>query len=189
MATVSDHVDTIIQKVSNRNRLLWKLRSFIPESLAKYLYTTLIAPVFTYCDFIYDGTSETNKNKLQIIQNASLRAIKRTRLEYPTKRLHDELNIDYLEVTRKKSTLKVVYRGVNELGPPILNNLFSAYLPNRPLRSEKHNRVRITKTKTCLADRDIAIRGGCYWNDTDEEITSAETLNILKTRLKIYGKV
>ena len=73
--TFDSHTENIVKKVSQRNRL-WKMRNFIPESLAKYLYTTLIAPMFNYCDFIYDGTSNYNKHKLQVMQNASLRAVK-----------------------------------------------------------------------------------------------------------------
>ncbi len=123
------------------------MRSFISEPLAKYLYTTLIAPNFMYCDFVYDGTTANNKQKLQTIQNASLRAIKRTKLEYPVKRLHDELEIDFLEVSRKKSTLKLVYRGANNIGPAVLNKLFNKYSPTRHLRSEEQNSIIIPKTR------------------------------------------
>ena len=78
---------------------------------------------------------------------------------------------------------------MNDLGPPILNDMFSIYCPNRPLRSEKYNRIRIPKTNTYMASKDIAIRGSYYWNDTDEEIVSNDTLLKLKNRLKQYGKV
>ena len=183
------HIDHIIKKVSDRNRLLWKMRSFITESLAKYLYTTLIAPLFTYCDFIYDGTSETNKNRLQIIQNASLRAIKRTKLEYPVQRLHDELGIDLLNDTRKKSTLKMVYRGVNDLGPPVLNNMFCSYIPSKNLRSANLNKIQTAKTNLIFTGHDIAIRGSHYWNATDYETLNVDTLDQLKRRMKQYGKV
>ncbi len=183
------HIESIIKKVSQRNRMLWKMRSFISEPLAKYLYTTLIAPNFMYCDFIYDGTTANNKQKLQTIQNASLRAIKRTKLEYPVSRLHDELKIDFLEDSRKKSTLKMVYRGVNNIGPPVLNKLFEKYQPSRHLRSEKLNSVIIPKTRLKFSERDIAVRGGMYWNDTSIVITESESLEILKSRLKSYGKI
>ena len=58
------HIDKIVKKVNQRNRILWKLSNFIPETLAKYLYQTQIHPIFSYCDFLYDGTSVANKQKL-----------------------------------------------------------------------------------------------------------------------------
>ena len=146
------HIENIVKKVSQRNRLLWKMRNFIPESLAKYLYTTLISPIFSYCDFIYHGTTSSNKQKLQIIQNASLQAVKRTRLEYPVVRLHDELEIDFLSDMRKKSTLKLVYRGVINMGPNILNDFFNEYVPARPLRSAGKHQLVVPKTKLQFSD-------------------------------------
>ena len=47
--------DKIVTKVNQRTGLLWKLKSFINEALAKYLYLTGIHPLFLYCDSVYDG--------------------------------------------------------------------------------------------------------------------------------------
>ena len=63
---------------------------------------------FTYADFIYDGTTSPNKSKLKIVQNTLLRAIKRCNKEFPVQKLHDELKIDFLNGTGKKSAIKIV---------------------------------------------------------------------------------
>ena len=127
------------KKVSQRTRLLWKMRSFISQNLAKYVYQTLISPIFTYCDFVYDGMSKKNKNKLQINQNAALRALERCPLDYQLNRLHNKLKIDTLAVARQKSTLKMVYRGLSNSGPPSLNSMFCKYTPARTLRSDNQD--------------------------------------------------
>ena len=72
-----DHIDKIIRKVNQRTGFLWRMRNFINQPLAKYLYQSLIHPVFQYCDFIYDGCTITLKNKLQVTQNAALRAVRK----------------------------------------------------------------------------------------------------------------
>ena len=89
------HIEYILKKVNQCNRILWKMRAFITEGLAEYLYKTLIQSISGYCDFIYDGSSHAYKAKLQMAQNASLRAIKRRKQEYPMHKLHKELEIDY----------------------------------------------------------------------------------------------
>ena len=118
------HIDKILSKVSQRNCLLWKLQSFIPESLAKYLCKSLIELIYTYCDFLYDGTTSANQQRLQVAQNSSLRTIKRCKLDSLTKKLHDDLESDYLSHTRKKNSLKIVYRSLTNQGPPQLNSYF-----------------------------------------------------------------
>ena len=98
--------------------MFWKMRHFINESLAKYFYTSLVHPIISYCDFIYDGSTITAKNKLKIAHNNVLGAIKICPRDFPTKCLRDSSEIDDLATTRRKLTLKVVYRGVYNQGHP-----------------------------------------------------------------------
>ncbi len=64
--TFETHIDKVTKKSNQCTKILWKMRSFIDENLATYLYTTLIHPLFGYYDFIYDGCSKTLENKLQM---------------------------------------------------------------------------------------------------------------------------
>ena len=123
------HAQNIIKKVNQRTRVLWKVRNFITLDLAKYLYQTLIQPLFTYVDFVYDGCSQTISNKLQVTQNSAPCAVKNCKFDYSTTRLHNELEIEGLSVCRKKSSIKMVYRGYHGLRPDILNKLFVPYKP------------------------------------------------------------
>ena len=135
------------------------MRSFITQSLAKYLYKTLIEPVFTYCDFIYDGCYQYDKDKLQIAQNNSLRV----------SRLHEELQIEYLSVARQKSTIKMTFQGIHNLNPSKINELFEIYTPARSLRSENKQILLPPRTRTKFAENNIVLRGSNYWNILDEK--------------------
>ena len=168
---------------------MWKLRPFITEPLAKYLYTTLIDPLFTYCDFIYDGSSNEIARKLQIAQNGALRAIKNCKIEYQTAKLHDELEIDYLSDTHKKSTLKMVYRGVHNEGPSKLNNMFEIYMPNRHLRSESQYLLLPPKMRTKFGEHNIDVRGCVYWNEISLDKRQITSLDSFKSQLKGYKTI
>ncbi len=104
--TSESHIKKLINKVSQRTHVLWKICNYIPETLARYLYTTLIHPLYLYCDFIYDGCSITMQNKLQTSQNAALRAVKKCRQDYPVQKLHDDLSIDFFESLSTKVDTK-----------------------------------------------------------------------------------
>ena len=134
--TFEAHTNKLLQKVNQRTKILWKMRAYINESLAKYLYTTLINNLFAYCDFINYGCSTDISCWLQVAQNGALRAIKNCKIEYLMVKLHDELEIDYLCDSHKKSTAKMVYQGIHNLGPMENNNMFEMYQLNHPLRSE-----------------------------------------------------
>ena len=122
-------------------------------------------------------------------QNSSLRAIKCCRYDYPSDRLHDDLQIDYLTDIRKKNAIKIVYRGLYDQGPPALNSLFEFYEPTRSLRSENKLQILPKKTRTVFAENDLAVRGSKYWNGINDTAKTSATLATLKNTLKHYGSV
>ena len=181
-----NHVNSIVKKVNQRTCMMWKVRAFIDQPPSLYLYKTLINPLFTYCDFIYDGCIDTLANRLQIAQNGALRAVRKCLSDYPTKRLHDELGVDHLTAERMKSTLKMVYRGIHDLDSKILNTMFDYYQPNRTLRSDSKKLLLPPRTKTKFAEIDIAHRGCVYWNPIPFILKDKPNLDQFKTHLKIY---
>ncbi len=181
------HAENIVKKVNQRTRILWKVRNFVTEDLAKYLYTTLIQPLFRYVDYIYDGCSQTVSNKLQVAQNSALRVVKNCKRDFSTTLLHNELEIEELGQYRKKSSIKMIYKGFNGLGPDILNKLFELYKPSYTLRSESKNLILPPKVNTTFATNNLAYRGCLYWNDLSDELKKSASLPILKNALKPYN--
>ena len=56
------HIDYITKKVKQRTGVLWCIRNFMSRNLAKRLYTSLINPLFVYCNYVFDGCNQTNNN-------------------------------------------------------------------------------------------------------------------------------
>ena len=71
------HAHKITKKVNQKTSILWRMQNFISQPLAKYLYQSLIHPIFQYCDFVYDGCSQTVAHKVQVSQNPALRAVRK----------------------------------------------------------------------------------------------------------------
>ena len=97
------------------------------------------------------------------------------------------MEIDNLTTARRKSTIKMVYRGYTKTGPPELNSMFAQYLPNRSLRSEDQMLILPPVSKLKFTDRDIAVRGCNYWNPLPLSTKSNKDLKELKLKLKKYG--
>ena len=187
--TFENHADNIIKKVNQRTRIVWKVRNYVTEELAKYLYLTLVQPLFTYVDYIYDGCSQKIGKKLQVAQNSALRVVKNCKRDYSATLLHNELEIEELSACRRKSAIKMVDRGYKGLGPDILNKLFIPYKPSRSLRSENQNLIQPPKVNTTFATNNLAYRGCYYWNELNTELKDAASLSILKNSLKPYNSL
>ena len=123
---------------------------------------------------------------MQTAQNSALRAVRKCQPDYSVKHLHDELGVEMLSIDRQKSTLKMVFRGVHNEGPPELNEMFNFYIPGRSLRSEASYLILPPKCKTSVGDNDIAARGCYYWDSVDIELRQIETLEAFKSLIKVY---
>ena len=124
---------------------------------------------------------------MQVKQNAALRAIKRCQIDTALCRLHDELQLDNLTVARQKSTLKMVFRGYSNQGPPHLNKMFENYISARNLRSENCMLILPPSRKLKFSERDIAVRGCHYWNPLPRQTKENQDLRDLISKLKPYG--
>ena len=67
-----EHITTVHSKAVTKLGLIRKSRHFLDQSTAPLLYQTLLIPQLNYSDIVYDTTSMTNKNKVQITQNCAL---------------------------------------------------------------------------------------------------------------------
>ena len=150
------------------------------------LYTSLIYPHFLYCNFIIDGTSKHNKNKLQVQQNNALRAVLKADYDVPTAKLYTDAGVDTLYVCMKKTACKIVYRGVHEMGPPIYNKLFSLAVPGRELRSSELPNAAIPICRTKFGEHNVAYRGPVYFNQLPIAMRMSETLEQFKRSVNKY---
>ena len=107
-------------------------------------------------------------------------------MSYSTSRMLTELKIDSIRTEMKKSCCKMVYKGFYDLGPVALNDLFELYVPERTLRSGDELLVCIQKCKTIFGQRNIACRGGTYWNVLPITVKSSENADTFKYALKQY---
>ena len=97
---------------------------FIDLELAYDLYVSLIEPIFLYCCYLCNGTSISNSNRLQILHNNALRPVMQVNSHLSATELHITLNVEWLDVSRKRITCGEVYKLVNGNGPPVLSALF-----------------------------------------------------------------
>ena len=181
------HVDIICSKVNARTKLLWRIRNFIPRSLAKPLYQSLINPHFVYCNFLIESVSESLKNKLQCQQNAALRAVLNVDMSYPTHKLLSEVGVDSVRVDIIKASCKFVYKGFYKLGPETLNNLFELYVPERDLRSGDDVLVKLIKCNTLFGQKNLAYRGPYYWNSLPVHIKASTPPEAFEKALKSHS--
>ena len=80
--TWSDHVETIIEKISKTCGILNKLKYRPPQSIFLNIYNTLILPYLQYCAIVWANCNHFKLNPFFVIQKRAVRNI--CKLKYLT---------------------------------------------------------------------------------------------------------
>jgi len=63
------------KRVSGRLQLLGKVRPFLTQKAAKYIYTMMIVPLSLYCSLLHLKMTDTQKKSLKSIENRASKLI------------------------------------------------------------------------------------------------------------------
>ena len=128
----------------------------------------------------------TEKRKLQVQQNSALRAVCNVDYGYPTAKLFSDMGVITVSVCMMKSSCKIVYRGLSNMVPPAINDMFEYYNPPRDLRSSNTMLATVPKCNTQIGTKNLRVRGPTYWNLLPCSIKASNLMNVLKQNIKSY---
>jgi len=157
-----------------------------PDDICLSLTTALIHSRLDYCNSILCGTSASNLNKLQVVQNALARTVSRTPLSISAS--HFLSNLHWLPV-RKRIDFKIAtltYKVLSTLQPAYLHNLISYHQPSRVLRSSSQLFLEVSRTKTEFGRRAFSSALPQIWNDIPLPIRYSSSLDSFKRHLKTF---
>ena len=110
--TFDNHISKIHAKAVNQLGILREARHFLDHKTSLLLCQSLILPQLSFCDIVYETTTQSNMKKLQQIQNSALRVILKANKRTSIKSMHDSLKISSLEQRRKLNTAVDCYTHV-----------------------------------------------------------------------------
>ena len=102
------HIDYVIKITSHKIYTLSKIRKYIDQKTALYIYKSMISPIFDYGNIIYEGGNQNRLDKLKRTQNRGLRICLNTQGFLSTENLHRAAGIAQLYI-RRSSNLKKIY--------------------------------------------------------------------------------
>ncbi len=103
------HADYLVRKVTPKLRTLCKIRSYIGSGTALYLYNSLIAPVLSFNDHVYDSMGTVVANSLQVLHNSCLSMCLIYDGLKPRHELYEEAKIPPLYIDGRVNSCGIVY--------------------------------------------------------------------------------
>lgn len=181
--TFAEHINYIVSIIARKNYLLSKIRMFLNQRIALLLYKTCILPYADIGDIFYNSGSKLLLNKLQILQNKSLRIVYGKNAELSTDEMHVNSNLLKLENRRKLNLLKTAFK-MKEKGliqsDPTSTNL-SIHMS---LRSQNQGRIKADRSKNAKHEHSFSAYSIRLWNLLPIDLKNADNVKSFCVRFK-----
>ena len=185
--TLDQHVSSIISACNYHLRAFRHIRPVLSNELAESIGRAIVLSKLDYCNSLHAGTSQSNLDWLQTVQNQCARIIHNLPYRESTKLARAQMH--WLPV-RERINFKLsvlAYSTLSSGAPGYLKDLLTDYVPARPLRSSSDaNRLVIPTTRTKLQERCFRYAVSSQWNSLPQSIRSCTSLATFKSALKYF---
>ena len=143
--------------------------------------------MFNYCSIIWMFCGKTAHDKIDKIQKRALQALYND-FESNFNSLLNKGNHLTIHELNKRKLLIEVYKCVNKLAPPFLNDIFKIRNTHQSLRINDTLVLPKTSTKS-WGLHSIAYRGSRSWNSLSDTIKSLPSLSQFKNHLQTIDTI
>ena len=181
------HIKNISRVAFYHLRNTSKILKMLSLHNAEKLVYAFVTSRLDYCNALLSGCANSTLKGLQLIQNAAVRILSRTRrfehISPVSASLHwlpVKFRIDY-------KILLLPFKPLHGLAPLYLNYLLLTYTPLRMLCSQGAGLLVIPRiAKSTIGGRALSYCAPLPWNKLPAHVRIADTITLFKARLKTY---
>jgi hypothetical protein len=137
--TWTDHINNLVSKASRCNGLLQRLSRDVPRQCTEILYKSMIRPLLEYADIIFDGSSDTDLDRLESTQRQAALICSAAYKHTSHTKLLEELAWPLLSHRRKNHRLNLMHKIQNNLAPKYLQNCCPPLTRDRTIHNLRSN--------------------------------------------------
>ena len=161
------HIENLCKKICSGIGVLRRIKPFVPKDCVLKLYKSLIQPYFDYCSPLWDTCDKTLRDNLQTLQNRAARIISAAEYDIRSKDILKNLQLDSLNVRRKKLKCVFLYKVLNGISATCLReNLerLSGLARGYDLRDSDTD-LKLPKSRTNFLKRSFKYKASALWNN------------------------
>ena len=164
--TFNEHIRICTLKAARQLNALSRISKYLDTKSKSVLYHSFIASNFNYCPIVWHFCGVVNNNKLEKIQERSLRILF-SDYESDVHDLLDSIGGQTLALRRLKFKLLEVYKCIKKVNAPCLHNLFNTNTIPYQLRTSKLEQPLRRTTRYGL--RTFSYVGSHLWNSVSND--------------------
>uniref|UniRef100_A0A3B3B5V6 Reverse transcriptase domain-containing protein n=1 Tax=Oryzias melastigma TaxID=30732 RepID=A0A3B3B5V6_ORYME len=180
------HIKAVTKSAYYHLKNISRIKDLMSKQDLEKLVHAFIFSRLDYCNSVFTGLPKKSIRKLQLIQNSAARVLTRTKkVDHISPVLR---SLHWLPVCQRIDfkVLLLVYKALNGLAPKYMTDLLTQYVPARPLRSSGSGLLSVPRVRTKHGEAAFSFYAPQIWNRLPENLRSAETLSVFKSRLKTH---
>ena len=178
------HVESISNTISRNIGILYKLKYFIPKSILRCIYCSIILPFLSYGILAWGNTHNIYLDKLLKLQKKAVRNITNSSFRSHSTPLFKGLKLLRICDIYLLNLGKFMYR--HYVGS--LPNSFIRYFLKRhhfhDHRTRNNDDYQTIKSKTVFSSKGVRSSGPIFWNKLSSDVKQSKSLNNFNFKLK-----
>ena len=172
------HINHVINKISSSNYALNQLKKFVPISIRKTIYNSLVKPHIEYAITCWGNTKCEGMKRLVTKQKQAIRNVANAKFNAHVDPLLGTLKILNIEDTIKCHTAEFVKSLFTEKLPISFKDIF------KPMASERVVKLTVQVPKLKCIEAFPNVMFPKIWNNLDNNIRLSNSCNIVKNKIK-----
>ena len=180
--TFNNHLKNLCKKIANKLNALTRIAPYLDHNQLRLIYNSFFKGQLSYCPLIWTFCSRRSNHLINKLQERALK-IAYNDFNSSFSELLEMANESTIHIRNLKSLLTEVYKSLNGLSPPVMNEVFQTndcpYGLRKPIiLASKH------KSTMKYVINTIAFRHPRIWQNILLEIRNSESLSLLKSNIK-----
>ena len=163
------HINNMKKNVCHKIYLLRRFSKYMTDAVRLLIYKSHILPIIEYGDIIYMKSHKKHLDKLQRLQNLSLKICLNVHKRTSTNVIHKVSNLNLLHERRTHHLLNFLYSRTK------INKYLDNDKQGPTLRSNTCNTLKVPTYRNNTAKNSIKYHGSIIWNNQDYEIKQIDT--------------
>ena len=181
----SKHISEICKKAALQLNMLKRMSKVLSSKVKMLLFRCFILSNFQYCSLVWLNCSKSDSHKLEKLQERALRYVYNDyKSAYFT--LLKTANLPTLETSRLRSLAIEIFKAINGISPPYIQDLFSLKQNKYNLRDGSRLVVPACNT-TKHGLRSISYQGAKLWNSLPPDMKRINDLKLFKQAIQKWN--
>ena len=182
LSVVKDIVSEVLQetiiskKISRSTGIMYRLRSYLPQSTMTSIYYSLVYPYLNYCVQVWGGTYQCHLNRIEILQKRAIRIVNNAQFYSHTLPLFKLSRVLKFSDVYKFNVAVYMYK----------NSSDDQFTRQHSYNTRGRANLLPGFQRLTLTQQSLSFRGPNVWNGIPQEIKDQPNIKLFKKYFKNY---